>query len=295
VLLPNGKLVVSSATADIGTGTYTSMCLIAAEALGLPLEDITFKLGDSDLPLAPLEGGSWTVSSVGSAVWKACQRIQSELLRLAGVPEKSPFHQAHLEDVEFVRGTIRLKKRPWEALRILDVLKSTNGKPITKTVTSIPNLLKQKMHTGASHSAVFLEVAVDEDFGTVEIRRIVNAAAAGRILNPKTARSQIVGGVVMGIGMALQEESWLDNKLGRFMNHNLAEYHVPVNKDIPEIDVIFIPEEDRVVNPLGMKGLGELGIVGTAAAVSNAIFHATGVRLRDVPFTPDKFLTAASR
>jgi xanthine dehydrogenase YagR molybdenum-binding subunit len=138
------------------------------------------------------------------------------------------------------------------------------------------------------HSAVFAEVRVDTDFGTVRVPRVVSAVAAGRILNPKTARSQVLGGVVWGIGMALHEETLADHNLGRFMNHNYAEYHVPVHADIEDIDVIFVDERDTVINPLGVKGLGEIGIVGTAAAIANAVFHATGKRVRDLPITLDK-------
>ena len=143
-----------------------------------------------------------------------------------------------------------------------------------------------------THSAIFAEVKVDEELGVIRVTRIVNAVAAGRILNPKTARSQILGGVVWGIGMALHEETMIDHRFGRFMNHNIAEYHVPVNADIHDIDVIFVDEQDDKVNPLGVKGLGEIGIVGTAAAIANAVFHATGKRIRDLPITIDKLMGA---
>jgi xanthine dehydrogenase YagR molybdenum-binding subunit len=145
-------------------------------------------------------------------------------------------------------------------------------------------------HAMYVHSAVFAEVKVDEDLGTIRVTRVVNAVAGGRILNPKTARSQIQGGVVWGIGMALHEETFTDHNLGRFMNRNLGEYHVSVNADIHDIDVIFVEEQDDIVNPLGAKGLGEIGIVGTSAAIANAIFHATGKRVRDLPITLDKLL-----
>jgi xanthine dehydrogenase YagR molybdenum-binding subunit len=137
---------------------------------------------------------------------------------------------------------------------------------------------------------VFVEVKVDEDFGTVQVTRVVSAIAAGRILNPKTARSQILGGVVWGIGMALEEESVIDQNYGRIMNHNLAEYHVPVNADVHDIQVIFVEEHDDIVNPIGVKGVGEIGIVGVAAAVANAVYHATGKRVRDLPITLDKVM-----
>jgi xanthine dehydrogenase YagR molybdenum-binding subunit len=141
-----------------------------------------------------------------------------------------------------------------------------------------------------THSAIFVEVKVDEELRIVRVTRVVCAVAAGRIINPKTARSQILGGVVMGIGMALHEETFTDHKLGRFMNHSLAEYHIPVNADIEDIEVIFVDEPDAEVTPLGVKGLGEIGIVGTAAAVANAIYHATGTRVRSLPVTVDKLL-----
>jgi xanthine dehydrogenase YagR molybdenum-binding subunit len=148
----------------------------------------------------------------------------------------------------------------------------------------------QRNYAFNSHSAVFVEVKVDEDLGTVQVSRVVSAVAAGRILNPKTARSQILGGVVWGIGMALQEDSVLDHQFGRFINHDLAGYHVPVHADIPEIEVLFVEEQDTVVNPLGVKGVGEIGLVGVAAAIANAVYHATGKRVRELPITLDKLL-----
>jgi xanthine dehydrogenase YagR molybdenum-binding subunit len=154
-----------------------------------------------------------------------------------------------------------------------------------------PQMLKQRKYVRAVHSAVFVEVRVNEKLGIVRVTRVVDAVAAGRIINAKTATSQIIGGVVWGISQALHEESFTDHRLGRFMNHNFAEYHVAVNADIHDIDVIFVDEDDRVVSKqLGAKGVGEIGIVGTAAAVANAIFHATGQRLRSTPMTPDKIL-----
>lgn len=143
-----------------------------------------------------------------------------------------------------------------------------------------------------THSAVFAEVRIDEELGQIRVTRIVNAVAAGRILNPKTARSQIIGGVVWGIGMALHEETLTDHRLGRIVNHSLAEYHVPANADIYDIDVVFVEEHDDKASPIGVKGLGEIGIVGTAAAIANAIHHATGKRLRSLPMTIDKLLAA---
>jgi xanthine dehydrogenase YagR molybdenum-binding subunit len=157
-------------------------------------------------------------------------------------------------------------------------------------VTSKPDPNAQKRYSHYTHSAVFAEVRLDEELGMLRVVRVVSAVAAGRILNPKTARSQIVGAVVGGIGMALHEETVIDHRYGRFINHNFAEYHVPVHADIHNIDVIFVEERETNLNPLGIKGLGEIGIVGTAAAIANAAFHATGIRVRDLPITIDKIL-----
>lgn len=289
-LLVNGKLRVSSATADIGTGTYTIMTQIAAETLGLPIEDVQFKLGDTDMPAAPISGGSWTAATVGSAVKAACEEVGKALLKLAKKTPDSAFAGAKWADVEFVNGQMRLKKDTIKALSLQTLVDLNGGKAVRKTTTGVPDLLKQRKYTRNTHAAVFVEVMVDEDLGTVKVTRAVTAVAAGRILNPKTARSQILGGMVWGISKALEEESVLDHTFGRFMNHSLAEYHVAVNADIQDLNVIFVDEYDDIVNPLGVKGLGEIGIVGMPAAVANAIFHATGKRVRELPITLDKLL-----
>jgi xanthine dehydrogenase YagR molybdenum-binding subunit len=165
---------------------------------------------------------------------------------------------------------------------------------IVEEASAEPDSSVMRKYASYTHSAIFAEVRVDEELCVVRIPKIVCAVAAGRILNPKTARSQILGGVVMGIGMALHEEGMTDHRIGRIMNHNLAEYHVPAHADIDDIEVIFVDEKDDKVSPLGVKGLGEIGIVGTAAAVANAIFHATGRRVRDLPVTIDKLLSASA-
>lgn len=289
VLSIDGKLTVSSATADIGTGNYTVMTQIAAETLGLPVEDVTFNLGDSSLPMSPLEGGSWTVSSVGSAVKAACEKARERLFEFARKVKDSSLAKARLDEVSFAGGHIRSKEDPSQAVSITAAMRHGEVLSLKEQTVSLPDKHKQSAYTLCTHSAVFVEVKVDEDFGTVKVTRVVSAIAGSRVLNPKTARSQILGGIVWGLGMALEEESILDQKLGRFMNHNLAEYHVPVNEDVRDIDVLF-EEEDTIVNPRGAKGLGEIGIVGVAAAIANAIFHATGKHLRDLPITPDKLL-----
>lgn len=286
----DGTLVVASATADIGTGTYTAMTQIAAETLGLPIERVTFKLGDSSLPTSPLEGGSWTVSSVGSAVKAACDLVGQRLYEMARKVERSPLGKAKVDDVEFVGGAVRLKADTSKRVAFADAMRAGGALVIEERAKSVPNLLKQSKYKTGTHSAVFAEVRVDEEMGTVGVSRVVSAVAAGRIINPKTAGSQVMGGVVWGIGMALEEETFIDHKLGRYVNHDFAEYHIPVNADVGEIDVIFVDEHDDVVNPLGAKGVGEIGVVGVSAAIANAVFHATGKRVRSFPITLDKLL-----
>jgi xanthine dehydrogenase YagR molybdenum-binding subunit len=289
ILSADGKLIVSSATADIGTGTYTIMTQIAAGVLGIPLDDVTFKLGDSTLPTAPLEGGSWTASSVGPAVMAVCQALKEQLYAIAQKREGSFLKKVRLDQLRFSEGFISITDDPEQRISISDVIKSGKETSLVAEAATKPSS-DSKQYAMYTHSAAFVEVAVDKDLGTVHVTRVVIAVAGGKVINPKTARSQILGGVVWGIGMALEEESVMDNQYGRFINHDLAEYHVPVNADVKDIDVIFVDEEDTIVNPLGVKGLGEIGIVGVPAAICNAIFHATGKRVRDLPITLDKLL-----
>jgi xanthine dehydrogenase YagR molybdenum-binding subunit len=189
----------------------------------------------------------------------------------------------------FRRRANQVEPPPFQS-RFRDRSNATAGvNSIEQEITSSPTKKHQK-YARYAHSAVFAEVKVDEELGVIDVTRVVSAIAGGRILNPKTARSQVIGGVVWGIGMALEEESVIDQHFGRIMNHNLAEYHVPVNADVHDIDVIFVKENDSIVNPLGVKGLGEIGVVGVAAAIANAVFHATGKRVRELPITLDKVL-----
>jgi xanthine dehydrogenase YagR molybdenum-binding subunit len=288
VLTANGAAEVASATADIGPGTYTMMAQIGAEMLGVPVENVTAKLGDSDLPKAPVEGGSFTTSSVGSAIHGACRAIQQDLLKLAQNSKGSPLDGAKLDEIVFADGRIRHKDDAGRAVLIADAMRAGKVDRIEKEASAGPN--EKSKYSHVTHSAVFAEVKIDEELGVIRVTRVVNAVAAGRILNPKTVESQILGAVVGGIGMALHEETVTDHRFGRFMTHNLADYHVPVNADVLAIEVILVDEQDDEINPLGVKGVGEIGIVGTGAAIANAVYHATGVRVRDLPITLDKLL-----
>ena len=289
-LSADGHLTVSSAANDIGTGTYTVMTQVAAQTLGVPLENVSSVLGDTNLPEAPVQGGSWTAASVGSAIQAVCQELGKKLLKLAQKMDNSPLEGIAFEDTQFVDGYLRANEDIDRAVSIKDVLEASGEDKVEAEAGAMPNPINQLKYSMHSHNAVFVEVKVDEDLGTVHVTRVVNAVAAGRIINPKTARSQVLGATVWGISMALMEESRIDNTYGRFMNHNLAEYHIPVNADIHTIDVVFVEEEDDFVNPLGVKGVGEIGLLGVAAAIANAVYHATGKRVRDLPLTIDKLL-----
>jgi len=288
VLSANGHAEVSTAASDIGTGTYTIMAQVTADMLGLPIENISVRLGDSTLPQCPLEGGSWIASSVCNAIANTARAVRADLLKIANKAKDSPLAGVDVGDVALVDGKIFSKRDAGRSMTIAGAMLAGKADRITCEETNKPN--EDKSHARNVHSAVFAEVKVDEELGIIRVTRVVNAVAAGRILNLKTARSQIMGGVVWGIGMALHEEALHDHRFGRVMNANIAEYHVPVNADIHDIEVIFVDEQDPLVNPLGIKGLGEIGIVGVAAAIANAVYHATGKRVRDLPITLDKVI-----
>jgi xanthine dehydrogenase YagR molybdenum-binding subunit len=286
VLTAKGHADVSCATSDIGTGTYTIMAQVAAEMLGIKMDSVTIRLGDSTLPQSPVEGGSWIAASVSNAIVTTSDAVRTELLRLAKQMPDSPLADAMADDVALAGGKIVSKREISRAVSIAEVMRHGGVDLIDEErSTTFPD---SGSHAHNTHSAVFAEVKVDEQLGVIRVTRVVSAVAAGRILNTKTASSQIMGGVVWGIGMALHEQTLIDHKFGRIMNADIAEYHVPVNADVHDIKVIFVDEPDEIINPLGIKGLGEIGIVGVAAAVANAIYHATGKRVRDLPITLDK-------
>jgi xanthine dehydrogenase YagR molybdenum-binding subunit len=285
----DGTAHVTSATSDIGPGTYTVMTMIAAEYLGLRPEQVSFELGDTQFPRAPSQGGSRTTASVGSAVHGAALAIGARLLSLANREANSPLQGAAASDVEMLDGRLRPKSDPSRFVRVSEVMRRNGLTEITETFEWRPSNEREKYATLA-HGAQFIEVKVDPDLGTVRVTRAIEVTACGKIINPKASHSQEIGGVVWGIGMALQEATEIDHRYGRIMNPNLQHYHVPVNADVHEVETMFVEEDDTVVNPLGVKGMGELGMVGIPAAIANAVFHATGRRIRELPITPDKLL-----
>jgi xanthine dehydrogenase YagR molybdenum-binding subunit len=287
-LTPEGMLIVSSGTQDLGTGMYTVMTQVAAETLGFPLDRVRCELGDSRFPEAPGSGGSQSTASVAPAVQAAVSALKDKLVLLAIADDGSPAFGTPVEDVVIENGSIGRRGRPRRE-PVAATLARSGGREISADATVKPGEEKQRysMH---SFGAVFTEVRVDPDLGIIRVPRVVGRYDVGRLMNAKTGRSQLMGGIVMGIGMALMEDSILDERYGRIVNANLAEYHVPTNADIGLIDVDVVADSDPYINPLGARGIGEIGITGIAAAVANAVYHATGVRVRDLPITLDKLL-----
>jgi xanthine dehydrogenase YagR molybdenum-binding subunit len=260
-LLADGTIVIQAATHEFGTGTYTSMSQVASEALGVPVDRIRFELGDTDYPENPISAGSMTAASTGPAVHAAALALRAHIESLGG----------DLSDPEGCRSLVA----------------THGGRPIEARASAKPGA-EQERYSMHSFGAVFAEVRIDPDLGDIRVARIVAAYGAGRILNAKTARSQMVGGIVYGVAMVLHEHTAIDPQTGRYLNADLSEYLVPVNADVPEIDVILLDEDDAYVDPIGVKGIGEIGTTGVAAAIANAVYHATGVRVRDLPITLDK-------
>lgn len=285
-LRPDGTAEVTTASSDMGPGTYVSMSMVAADALGLPIDRVHFLLGDTDFPDAPVHGGSQTMASVGPAVQAACEAVVQAAIELAVKDHASPLHGANAEDVRLEHGEL---VGPGGRESLTEAI-ARHGEPVEATATASPDQEKQKPYALHSFGCVFARVRVSDATGEVKVERVVAVNDIGRVINPKTAASQVIGGVVMGIGMALMEEAVLDPNFHRYANDTLAEYHVLTNRDAPEIEAHFVGEPDYVLNPLGARGVGEIATVGASSAVVNAILHATGVRVLRLPATLDKFL-----
>jgi len=284
-----GSLVAQQAMTDIGTGSYTILMQIAAACLGLPAEKVKVEIGDSDFPPTPGSGGSFGAASAGSALYDACVRLRTTLAELAMSDDKSPLYGVNSSDIVFADGKMSLGNK---AEAIADLVARNRPEGIEQNGSHTPGL-EQKGYSHHAFGAHFVEVGVDTDSCEIRVRRMLGVFAAGRILNAKTARSQLIGGMIWGIGSALHEENVVDDRYGSFVHQDLANYHVPVHADIGEVDAVMLPEVDEHHNPLGIKGLGELGICGAGAAVANAIFNATGKRIREFPITLDKVMIGA--
>jgi xanthine dehydrogenase YagR molybdenum-binding subunit len=289
VINADGSVVVRSGTHDLGTGTYTVMAQIAADALGVDVSRVRFELGDTRLPEAPVSGGSQTVASVGPAVHQAARVTRDKLIATALGDSASSLHGLNAEDIDAANGWLFARNAPGRRDAMSAVVSRNGGQPISAEAEA--NQGDEKKRYGMqAFGAVFVEVHVDPDLGTIRVPRIVGAYGVGTVINRKTTHSQLMGGIVWGLGMGLMEKTEMDWRVGRAVNANLADYHVPVNADIGSIDITMVDEHDPYINELGAKGVGEIGITGVAAAIANAVYHATGKRIRDLPITPDKLI-----
>jgi xanthine dehydrogenase YagR molybdenum-binding subunit len=288
-LMGDGTVLVEAGSQELGGGTYTIMTQIAADGVGVPVSRVKFRLGDTRYPKTPVSGGSQTAASTGSAVFLAARALREKLIQMAIADARSPLHGANTSDVTIENGRVGLRGQPAKS-ETLEALVSRSGQSYIEAFDDTKPGAEAKEYSGYSFGAQFAEIRIDADLGQMRVSRMVGAFGAGRILNAKTARSQFMGGMIWGISFALLEKSIYDERLGRIVNNNLAEYHVPVNADVGSIEALWVTEEDDHVSPIGAKGIGEIGITGAAAAIANAVFHATGKRVRDLPITLDKLL-----
>ncbi|MDX3928244.1 MAG: xanthine dehydrogenase family protein molybdopterin-binding subunit [Shinella sp.] len=281
-----GELTVELDMTDIGTGTYTILAQVAADSMGIPLRRVGISLGDTLFPRTAGSGGSWGATSTASALHDACRLLKEQIVRVARETLNSPFFGANGEGFEFSGDRVIVGDRTAALTDLLELV-APEGMTAVGTVERGQNLRDYSQHTYGAH---FAEVEVDADTGEVRLRRMLGVFAAGRIFNPKTARSQMIGGMIWGIGAALMEEGGLDPRYGNFVYGDLASYHVPVHADIGEIDAVFLDEHDDKANVFGAKGIGELGVCGAGASIVNAVYNATGIRIRSFPITVDKVL-----
>jgi xanthine dehydrogenase YagR molybdenum-binding subunit len=270
----DGKVTVETDMTDIGTGSYTILAQTAAEMMGVPLDDVVVRLGDSSLPTSSGSGGQFGGNNSTAGVYAACVKLREQVAQKLGF--NSP-------DMQFADGQVSAGNRTVPLAQA-----AFDGELVAEDAIEYGNL--SKTYQQSTFGAHFVEVGVNAATGETRLRRMLAVCACGRILNPKTARSQVIGAMTMGAGAALMEELAVDKRLGFFVNHDLASYEVPVHADIPHQDVIFLDEADPVSSPMKAKGVAELGICGVAAAVANAIYNATGVRVRNYPITLDKLI-----
>ncbi len=291
--LQDGSVTAETAAHEIGQGAITTLSQVVAETLGLPLDRVHLAIGDTDLPFGAFSAGSSTSLSVGSALQDAVENLRMELARIARLDEASPLHRCALRDIQFVGGVLQHRQESGRREDASELLRrNSRNKVEARGVAG--RLFGRSKYARCAFGAQFTRVAVDESTGRVRVTHMTSAFAGGRILNAKTARSQLLGGMVWGIGHALLEQSVRERHTGAWLNSNLAEAHVPVNADVPELEAILVEEDDSRGSPLGAKGIGEIGVVGVAAAIANAIYNATGRRIRQLPITPDLLLPLLS-
>lgn len=293
--MQSGDAAVQTDMTDIGTGTYTILTQIAADELGLPPGRIVVQLADSRFPRSPGSGGSWGAASAGSAVKDACGKLRSIILERVRTVPGSPVARAKdgagaKDGAAAIRDGMVTIGGQSAGIEAVAAAVAGNRLEALGQVAGMPDNPAYRDFSQHGFGAHFAEVGVDADTGEIRVRRMLGAFAAGKILNPKTARSQVIGGMIWGMSSALHENAVIDARFGQFVNHDLTEYHVPVHADVPDVDAFFVPEDDDKGNVLGIKGIGELGICGSGAAVGNAVFNATGTRVRQFPITLDQML-----
>ncbi|MBL7741055.1 MAG: xanthine dehydrogenase family protein molybdopterin-binding subunit [Chitinophagaceae bacterium] len=289
--LPDGTFILQTGVTDMGPGTATAMTKLASDVLGLSAKNIKFEMGDTNLPPGPMQGGSGTTSTLGTAVNNVCVNIKKKLAELVKnnpVFHTATVHEAKAEDLLFEDGYMILASDKSRKVSYADAIRSAGLSQIEILESSERNPMAN--HSAFSYAVHFVKVKVHETTGVVKVVQAVAAVDAGKIVNELTAESQIIGSVVGGISMSLMEEGVIDHRYGRWVNNNFGDYHVAVNADVPHVDVLFVNKPDPVLNPIGSKGMGEVGMVGFAAALANAVFHATGKRVRELPITPDKLI-----
>ncbi len=287
VVRSDGSGVMETGAHDMGQGAWTALAQIAADGLGLDLDRVEFRSGSSDLPDAGIAGGSAHTATAGMAIHNAGAAVIAKLADLATSDQRSPLFGAGNAGVIARDGRLFRRDDETRSESYADILGRAGLTEIEARGTGTANPAAQADYAMHAHGAVFVEVKVDPDLGQVRVTRAVGAFAAGRIINPRLVRSQLFGGMIWGVSFALHEEAVMDRRSGRIMNANLAEYHVPVNADVPSLDVLLIDEHDPHVNALGIKGVGEIGVTGSAGAVANAVWHATGMRVRRFPIRID--------
>lgn len=286
----DGTALIETAAQDMGQGAWTVLAQIGADGLGLPVDRVDLRIGDSNLPNGGLAGGSTGTATSGTAVHNATQAAIAELAALAVADRASPLYGAGNAGVTAADGRLARRDDPARSESFSEILSRAGKACVEAKGQGQGDPASRKTYAMHAHGAVYAEVKVDPDLGQIRVTRLVGAFAAGRIVNPHLVRSQYYGGMIWGVSLALHEHAVLDPRSGRVMNGNLAEYHIPVNADVPSMEAILVEEHDPHVNPLGIKGVGELGITGTAGAIANAVWHATGIRVRDIPITLDKLL-----
>ena len=285
---PDGTIRLQQGMTDIGTGSYTILAQIAAETMGVPIEKVTVEIGDSGFSPAPGSGGQFGAASAGSGALAGGMALRAKLAEMATSDPASPLYGAPKQAVEFRDGLVVVENR-FEALAQLVSRLAPQG--VEAEGASNPTA-ENREYASHSYGAHFAEVGVDPITGEVRLRRMLGAFACGRILNEKTAKSQITGGMIWGVGTALTEINRVDPRYGSLTAQDLGTYYPPVHADIANLDAYFLPEVDETANPLGIKGVGEAGICGAGAAVANAVYNACGARVRDYPLTPERVLAA---